>query len=133
MGTPLKLQGREETGHGKKEGTEGRKLERSSEIEPKELSGVVETRRADGRERERPSQRRASEEVRGTEAKEATELRPKGTGEEGPSGSRRVRQAQEPKGQRGPSKRVQRDYIGSGKRKNQGISGGSSVKGTKIV
>ena len=58
----------------------------------------------------RERRRRASEAIAGTEA--------------------RTRQNRD---QRGQTKRVQRDHKGSGKRKNQGISGGSSVKGTKIV
>eukprot|EP00534_Pseudo-nitzschia_fraudulenta_P002549 CAMPEP_0201117000 /NCGR_PEP_ID=MMETSP0850-20130426/1122_1 /ASSEMBLY_ACC=CAM_ASM_000622 /TAXON_ID=183588 /ORGANISM="Pseudo-nitzschia fraudulenta, Strain WWA7" /LENGTH=126 /DNA_ID=CAMNT_0047381233 /DNA_START=356 /DNA_END=733 /DNA_ORIENTATION=+ len=83
--------------HWKKEGTRSGRT-KTEERGPKELSGVVETRRAAERERERPSQRRASEEITGTEAKNATEQRPKGTVLEGPRGSQRERQAQESKG-----------------------------------
>ena len=84
--------------HWKKEGTRSGRT-KTEERGPKELSGVVETRRAAERERERPSQRRASEEITGTEGKRnATERRPKGTDGEGPRGSQRERQAQEPKG-----------------------------------
>ena len=70
----------------------------------------------------RKRQKRASEEITGTEAKNATEQRPKGT-----DTAERVQGDHRPKGT-DTAERVQGDHKWGGKRKNQRISGASSVE-----